>query len=320
MKVCVYGCGAIGGLLAARLVRSGASVSVLARGEHLAAIQTNGLTLLEGDQRFVAEVAASDTPDALGVQDIVILAMKGHSIAAAAPDIPLLLGAKTIVVTAANGIPWWYFHGLAHDFGAPELKSVDPGRQLWNSIGPERAIGCVVYPAARVEAPGVVRHMFGDRFAIGEPDGRISGQLETFAALLVAGGFDATVQTDIRIDIWTKLVANAAFNPVSVMTGKTLGAMIEDQATARLLEQIMQEVAAVADALGVTVAMTPTQLFEATSQLGDHKTSMLHDYEAGRMLELEPIVGAVLELAAVRGVAVPTLRMAYQLVAEKTGS
>ncbi len=184
MKVCVYGCGAIGGLLAARLVRSGASVSVLARGEHLAAIQTNGLTLLEGDQRFVAEVAASDTPDALGVQDIVILAMKGHSIAAAAPDIPLLLGAKTIVVTAANGIPWWYFHGLAHDFGAPELKSVDPGRQLWNSIGPERAIGCVVYPAARVEAPGVVRHMFGDRFAIGEPDGRISGQLETFCRAL----------------------------------------------------------------------------------------------------------------------------------------
>ncbi len=146
------------------------------------------------------------------------------------------------------------------------------------------------------------------------------GNWKLFAALLVAGGFDATVQTDIRIDIWTKLVANAAFNPVSVMTGKTLGAMIEDQATARLLEQIMQEVAAVADALGVTVAMTPTQLFEATSQLGDHKTSMLHDYEAGRMLELEPIVGAVLELAAVRGVAVPTLRMAYQLVAEKTGS
>jgi 2-dehydropantoate 2-reductase len=317
MKVCVYGCGAIGSLLAARLARGGATVSVVARGENLTAIQNKGLTLLEGGQSFVAHVAASDTPGALGPQDVVFLTMKGHSTPEITPKIPMVLGPQTVVVTAANGIPWWYFYGLDDPLGEPEISSVDPGRQLWNNIGPERALGCVVYPAARLEAPGVVRHVFGNQFAIGEPNGKASKRLVAIAGLLGSGGFVASVETDIRAEIWTKLVANAALNPVSVMTGKSLGGMIKDEATHKLLAQIMHEVVSVADALGEQVAMPPEKLLEATQQLGDHKTSMLQDYQAGRPLELQTIVGAVLELAAMKGIATPNLQMAYRLVQKR---
>jgi 2-dehydropantoate 2-reductase len=317
MKVCVYGCGAIGSLLAARLARGGATVSVVARGENLTAIQNKGLTLLEGGQSFVAHVAASDTPGALGPQDVVFLTMKGHSTPEITPKIPMVLGPQTVVVTAANGIPWWYFYGLDDPLGEPEISSVDPGRQLWNNIGPERALGCVVYPAARLEAPGVVRHVFGNQFAIGEPNGKASKRLVAIAGLLGSGGFVASVETDIRAEIWTKLVANAALNPVSVVTGKSLGAMIKHEATHKLLAQIMYEVVSVADALGEQVAMPPEKLLEAIQQMGDHKTSMLQDYQAGRPLELQTIVGAVLELAAMKGIATPNLQMAYRLVQKR---
>ncbi len=320
MKVCVYGCGAIGGLLAARLARSEAGVSVVARGEQLSAINENGLTLIEEDgTEHRTTVPAADDPASLGPQDVVILAMKAHSVSAIAPEISPLLGADTTVVTASNGIPWWYFYGLSDEQDAPELKCVDPGRQLWRMIGPERAIGCVVYPAARVEAPGIVRHMFGHKFSIGEPNGKSSYRVAAIAELLGAAGFETAVHTDIRVHMWTKLVANAAYNPVSVMTGKTLAAMIDDEATRRLLEQIMNEVADVARSLDIEIAMSPQQLLEVTRKLGDHKTSMLHDYEAGRPLELEPIVGTVAELAAVKGVATPNLNMAYQMVSAKSG-
>jgi 2-dehydropantoate 2-reductase len=319
MKVCVYGCGAIGSLLAARLARGGAAVSVVARGENLTAIQNKGLTLLEGGQSYVAHVAASDTPGALGPQDVVFLTMKGHSTPEITPKIPMVLGPQTTVVTAANGIPWWYFYGLDDPLGEPEISSVDPGRQLWNNIGPERALGCVVYPAARLEAPGVVRHVFGNQFAIGEPNGKASKRLVAIAGLLGAGGFVASVETDIRAEIWTKLVANAALNPVSVVTGKSLGAMIKHEATHKLLAQIMYEVVSVADALGEQVAMPPEKLLEAIQQMGDHKTSMLQDYQAGRPLELQTIVGAVLELAAMKGIATPNLQMAYRLVQKRIG-
>jgi 2-dehydropantoate 2-reductase len=318
MRVCIYGCGAIGGLLAGWLSRSGAAVIEVARGEHLSAIQSKGLTLLEGDQSFVADVAASDNPAELGEQDLVILAMKGHSVPAIAPEISHLLGAQTAVLTAANGIPWWYFYGVQNEVGTPELVSVDPGKQLWNAIGPERALGSVVYPAASIEAPGVVRHIFGNKFSLGEPAGVRSERLAAIAKLLAAAGFEVSLENDLRTEIWTKLVANAAFNPVSVMTGKTLGAMIDDQAINKLLTQIMDEAVLVAESVGVTPAMSPEQLLTATRVLGDHKTSMLQDFAAGRALELEPIVGAVLELAQLRGVATPNLQMVYQLVKSRS--
>jgi 2-dehydropantoate 2-reductase len=318
MKICIYGCGAIGGLLAARLSQSGAIVSVIARNEQLQAINENGLTLIdEGGEESSAFVMASDDPAAIGPQDVVFLTMKAHQVPAVAAKISLLFGDDTIVVNAANGLPWWYFHGLTDELGSPELKTVDPGRRLWSTISPKRAIGCVIYPAARIDAPGVIRHMFGNQFAIGEPDGSVSPRLATVADLLGDAGFSVQVEQDIRTDIWTKLVANAAYNPVSVITGKPLGAMIEDESTFNLLEQIMNEVVAVAQSLNVSVAMTPQQLLTATKQLGAHKTSMLQDYEAGRKLELEPISGAVAELAMLKGIEVPNLNRVYKMVLAK---
>jgi len=318
MKVCVYGCGAIGGLLAARLAASGAAVSVVARGKQLEAIRESGLRLLppDGGKANVAHVAATDDPTEFPPQDVVFLTMKSHAVPEVAPFIEPLLGPETMVVTATNGIPWWYFYGLEGRYGSPELSSVDPGRRLWNAIGPERAIGCVVYPAGAVTSPGVVQHIFGDRFALGEPATGQSERLCKITGLLRAAEFDAPVQDDIRVDIWTKLVANAAFNPVSVMTGKSLGAMIDDPAVNSLLLSIMQEVVDVAAALGVRPALTPVELIDAMRALGAHDTSMLQDWRAGRALELGPVVQVVLELAAWRGVATPSLSMAAALVAE----
>jgi len=315
MKICVYGCGAIGSLLAVRLSAAGNEVCAVARGEHLAAIQSGGLTLLaDGTDSITAGIVASDDPALLGEQDFVFLTMKSHAVPAIADAIAPLLGEHTAVVTATNGIPWWYFCGVPNVSEPPELRSVDPGKKLWRAIGPERALGCVVYPAAVVVEPGVVKHVFGDRFAIGEPNGSSSQRIEALANCLQAAGFVAPIREDIRGDIWTKLVANAAFNPVSVITGKTLGGMIDDEATCNLLRNIMEEVTAVADAYGVATSMTADELIDATRQLGAHKTSMLQDFEAGRALELGPIVGAVRELGALRGVAVPNLTMVHQLV------
>lgn len=322
MKICVYGCGAIGSLIAVRLAATDADVriSVVARGPHLDAIRANGLQLLpvEGGEPELVRVTATDDPAELGEQDIVFLTMKSHAVPAIVDKIAPLLGTHTLVVTAANGIPWWYFHGLPGD--VQEIASVDPGLKLWNAIGPRRAIGCVAYPAAKIESPGVVRHVFGDRLTIGVPDGSSRARVNELAKLLESAGFVAPVQDDIRIDIWTKLIANAAFNPVSVMTGKTLGEMIDDEATCGLLRKIMAEAVAVAAAYGVAPAMSPEELLEATRQLGGHKTSMLQDLEAGRGLELGPIVGAVIELAGMRGVPVPNLTMAYELAAARAAA
>ncbi len=316
MKVCIYGCGAIGGLLAVRLAAAGNEVSAVARGDHLAAIQSQGLKLQadEGLVRVTEKINASDDPARLGRQDAVFLTMKAHAVPAIAASIAPLLGENTVVVTATNGIPWWYFFGLANVGDAPELSSVDPGKKLWNAIGPERAVGCVVYPAAVVVEPGLVQHVFGDRFALGEPDGSNSRRVHSLSAVLSSAGFAAPVQSNIRVDIWTKLVANAAFNPVSVITGKTLGEMIDDDATCNLLRTIMDEVAAVAAAQGISPAMTADELIAATRKLGGHKTSMLQDFESGRALELGPVSGAVLELAALYGVEAPNLATVHQLV------
>lgn len=321
LRICIYGCGAIGSLLAARLAASGAEVSAVARGAQLAAIRSRGLRLLptSADVPLQVQLKASASPAELGLQDVVILSMKAHAVAAVAADIGPLLGPDTVVLTASNGIPWWYFFGLENDLGLPELASVDPGRRLWTAIGPERALGCVVYPAASIDAPGVVRHVFGNRFSLGEPNGSSSPRLTAVADILRRADFDAPMQTDIRADIWTKLVASAAFNPVSVITGKTLGAMIDDAATCALLERIMTEVITVATALGVTVRLTPQQLLVAIRSLGDHKTSMLQDMQAGRSLELAPVAGAVLELADLAGAAAPNLAMVCRLVASKVG-
>jgi 2-dehydropantoate 2-reductase len=210
-------------------------------------------------------------------------------------------------VTACNGFPWWYFHRAAGSVLSPTLHSVDPRGALWRLVGPEHAIGCVVYPAVRVLETAVVEHVFGNRFAVGEPDGASSSRVTRLADVLRSAGFDAPIRQDIRLEIWTKLVANAAYNPVSVLTGATLGQMMDDLGTARVLETVMNEAGAVANSVGIRVPIPPRQLMELTRPLASHKTSTLVDFEAGRSLELEPITGAVSELGRLRGVRTPAL-------------
>jgi len=267
MKVCVYGCGAIGSLLAARLSGAGADVSVVARGAQLEALQSCGITVVNpsGVTEPAVTVAATSVAAELGPQDLVIVTLKSHSLAAAAADITSLLGRDTAIVTAGNGLPWWYFYavpGFASD--TPQvggrLTSVDPAGEIWNALGPQRAIGAVIYPAAQLLKPGTVQHLFGDRLTLGEPNGRTTERIQKVAGLLNAAGFDAPVQAEIRGELWTKLMANAAYNPVSVLTGKTLGSMLDDTEVVASLTKIMHEVTAVAHAIHVAIPVAPQHM------------------------------------------------------------
>jgi len=315
-KICIYGVGAIGGLLAGRLALSGRPVTGIARGAQLDAIRRNGLTLHADGESYQAVIECVERPADAGPQDIVIITLKSHTLPAIADDIVPLLGPDTIVVTATNGIPWWYFHGLDVAQAEP-LDSIDPGGALWRNIGPDRAIGAVVFPAARVVEPGVIEHVFGLRVSLGEPDGRATERIRVLSAVLEAAGFDAPVREDIRGELWAKLIANAAYNPVSILTGSTLGGMLDDPDTYSVLERLMNECTAVAVALGVGTTMAPAELLERTRALGTHKTSMLQDLEAGRSVELDPIVGSVHELAGRVGVETPTLDFVLALARQR---
>jgi len=315
-KICVYGVGAIGGLLASRLAMAGHPVTGIARGPQLDAIRHNGLTLLADGESHQVSIECVERPADAGPQDIVFLTLKSHVLPAIAADIGSLLGPKTIVVTAMNGLPWWYFFGTGQTDNTP-LESVDPGGALWRNIGPERAIGAVVFPAARVVEPGVIEHVFGTRFALGEPDSRSSERISALSAVLEEAGFSAPVLADIRTELWTKLVANAAYNPISILTGSTLGALLDDPGTTAVLERLMNECTAVANALGIEPTMPPAELLERTRALGAHKTSMLQDLEAGRSVELDPIVGSVHELAERAGVDTPALDFVVALARQR---
>jgi len=306
-RICIYGVGAIGGFLAARLADSGEDVSGISRGEQLAAIRERGLTLIQDGQRLTPSFECVEHPAELGPQDFVFLTMKSHTAPAIAAHIGPLLGPDTVVVTAFNGFPWWYFHTEEISGELSVLDSVDPGGVLWESIGPERAIGSVVYPAARVAEPGVIEHVFGNRFSFGEPDGSGSGRLQELSQLMTRAGFEVAAIPNIRVEIWVKLVANAAFNPVSLLTGQTLSEMLENEETHARLETIMTEAEAVADALGIMLPMGPGELLELSRPFGAHKTSMLQDFEAGREVELDTIVGSITELARVYNIATPVL-------------
>ncbi len=319
-RVCVYGCGAIGSLLAYRLAAV-SDVSVVARGAQLEAIRRQGLRCIDsnGAAQPPVSLCATDDPATLTEQDAVFLTLKAHDLPAAASRIAPLLGAQTPVVTAANGFPWWYFEGAERPSGLNYLEAVDPGGELWRAIQPARAIGCIVYPAATLVSPGEVRHVFGERFTLGEPAGGRSERLERLAELLGAAGFAVHVPDDMRPELWSKLMANAAYNPVSVLTGMTLGEMIADPATGALLKRVMGEVATLAEALGSGVAMTADELLEATRPLGAHRTSMFQDVAAGRKPETGPVLDALLTLATHAGIATPTLATVRALLAAKLG-
>ena len=314
MKICIFGAGAVGGYLGAELALAGSQVTLIARGPHLEAMRKNGLTLLIGDQKKVAKVSCTDDPSEIGPQDAVIVTLKAHSVSAAADKIRTLLGPETPVVTAQNGILWWYFYKLAGPWQDRRLESADPGGRIWNTLGPERAIGCVVYPSCETVEPGVVRHLDGNRFMLGEPDGSESVRVKAISKALSAAGLKAPVRGNIRDDIWLKLWGNVSFNPVSVLTRATLKQMTEDEGTRSVIRQLMLEAKAVGEKLGVKFGIDVETRIGWAGKVGDHKTSMLQDLEKGRPMEIDALVGAVSEMGRVVEVPTPTIDMILNLV------
>jgi 2-dehydropantoate 2-reductase len=314
VKICIYGAGAIGGYLGALLSGTDAEVTLIARGPHLKAMQQDGLTLLSGDERRTVRVRATDDPREAGPQDYVILALKAHSVAPILDQLQPLLGPGTAVVTAQNGILWWYFHGLEGPWAGRRLESADPGGRIWQGLGPERAIGCVVYPSCEIVSPGVVRHLEGTRFMLGEPDGSKSDRVTALGEVLTAAGLKAPVRRRIRDDIWFKLLGNATFNPVSVLTRATLEQMGTDPGVRDVIRTLMAEAVAVATQLDVRFAMDIEKRIDAAVEVGAHKTSMLQDFEQGRALELDALVAAVVEMGQLVGVPTPTLAQVLALV------
>jgi 2-dehydropantoate 2-reductase len=318
MKFCVYGAGAIGGYLAVELALSGQEVCVVARGPHLEAIRQHGLKLLIHGREKTAKIAASEDPRDFGVQDVVICALKAHQAYDSASAFAPLLGPATAVLTAMNGIPWWYFYGVGGRFEGRRLQSVDPGGRQWEAVGPQRAIGCVVEPACEVLAPGIITHRDFNRFIIGEPDGSRSARVVALAEALTQAGFDAPVRDNIRWNIWLKLWGNVCFNPISVLTGATLDRITGEPKLRALCKTMMLETQAVNEALGVQIpaAMMDRRLDAAGSIVG-HKMSMLQDLERGRSLEIDALVTAVAELARLTGIPTPVVDAVLVLVQER---
>jgi len=314
MKVCIYGAGAIGAYLGVALVDGGCDVSMVARGPHLQAMRQNGLTLESAGATRTVPIRCTDDPAELGPQDYVILTLKAHSVPSAIDAIATLLGPETAIVTAQNGILWWYFYALPGPWENHHLETADPGGRIWESLGPQRAIGCVVYPSCEIVAPGVVRHNEGNRFMLGEPDGRKSDRVRALAEAMTAGGLKAPVRPRIRDDIWFKLLGNATFNPVSVLTGATLEQMGRDAGTRSVIKTLMQEAEQVAEKLGVKFPMDLDRRIDGATAVGAHKTSMLQDFELGRPLELDALVASVAEIGRLVAVPTPTLDVVLALV------
>jgi len=317
MKICVYGAGAIGGLIGAHLARIGQDVTLIARGEHLAAMRARGLKVSGASGHFTVMPRVTDDPAEAGAQNFVIVALKAHQVAGIADRMAPLLGPETAVVMAVNGVPWWYFHGIEGPLADRRLASVDPDGEQWDLIGPQRVIGCVIYPAAEITAPGEIRHIVNDRLSIGEPDGSKSARARLLSRALIKAGFKSPVKTDIRTEIWVKLWGNVAFNPISALTGATLKAICEDPGTRAAARSIMNEAEAVANKLGVTMPIDVESRIDGAASVGEHKTSMLQDFERGRPIELDAIVGAVAELGDIVGVETPMVDAIYALTRRK---
>ena len=317
MKICIYGAGAIGGFLGVQLLRAGADVSLVARGAHLAAMRERGLKLLIGDEARVVRPRCTDNPAELGPQDFVIVCLKAHSITGVIDAMQPLLGARTRIVTAVNGIPYWYFykHGGRHE--GSTLESIDPGSRQWRELGPERAIGCIVYPATEIEAPGVIRHVYGNNFPLGEPSGEITPDVKNLSDLFVSAGMKAPVLDRIRDEIWLKLWGNVCFNPISALTHATLDVICTDPQTRALSKTVMLEAQAIAESFGVKFRVDVERRIEGARKVGAHKTSMLQDLERGRSVEIDPLVTVVQEMGRMTAIATPALDAVLALVSQR---
>jgi len=308
MKICIYGAGAIGGYMGVMLADSEVEVSLIARGDHLAAIQKDGLTVLfkDGSQRR-KKMAATDNPADLGPQDFVIIALKAHQAWEVADQMKPLLGPETAVVTAQNGMPWWYFYGFEGQYANLRIESVDPDDRQWNAIGPERAIGCTVYPAAEIIEPGIIRHTYGDRFGIGEPSRQETRRVRNLGDMMEAGGLKPRIYPDIRNDIWLKLWGNLCFNPISALTRATLDVVATDPGTRALAHNMMGEAESIARRIGVHFRVDIERRIDGAARVGAHRTSMLQDLDKGRPIELDALLSSVREIGRMVDVATPSI-------------
>jgi 2-dehydropantoate 2-reductase len=314
MKICIFGAGAIGGYMGAKLAKAGAEVSLVARGPHLAAMKANGLTLIEEGETKTFAVNASDDPAALGPQDYVIVTLKAHSVPPVVDRMQPLIGPETTIVSGVNGVPWWYFHKIGGPLEGTRLASVDPGDAQWTGFGPDRVLGCVVYPAAEVTRPGVVKHIEGNRFSLGEPDGSKSERATRLSQALAAAGLKAPVRPKLRDEIWVKLWGNLSFNPISALTHATLDVLCTDPGTREVARNMMLEAQAIAESLGVKFPIDVDRRIEGGAAVGAHRTSMLQDLDAGRPMEIDALLGSVQELGRVTGTATPTIDTVLALV------
>ncbi|MEM1343984.1 MAG: 2-dehydropantoate 2-reductase [Pseudomonadota bacterium] len=315
MKICVFGAGAIGGYLAAGLGQlEDIEVSVIARGKHLAAIQEGGLTLKKDGAETTVAIKAALDPREIGPVDVVFNCLKAHQSWESASYIVPLLHESTAVVCCQNGVPWWYFHKVGGEHDGKRLDAVDRGNRQWELIGPERAIGCSVYPAAEIEAPGIVKHVYGDKFALGEPDGAPSERIQAISAVLERAGFRAPVLDDIRSELWLKLWGNLCFNPISALTRGTLDVVAADPTSRETARAMMLEAQAIAESLGSSFRVDVERRINGAAKVGKHRTSMLQDFEAGKAMEIDALVTAVQEMGRITGHPTPTLDVVLGLV------
>jgi 2-dehydropantoate 2-reductase len=315
MKIAIVGVGAIGGFVGIRLVLAGEDVTFIARGPNLEALRTRGLRLVmaDGSEQVAPRVRASADYAAVGPQDLVILAMKAHQVEAVSAEVPKLLGPDTVVIPMQNGIPYWYFHGHPGDLAGARVQSVDPTGSIGRNIPAQRVIGCVVYPATELVAPGVIKHVEGDRFPVGEPDGTESERVARVAKCFVGAGLQAPVLSDIRAEIWLKLWGNLTFNPISALSRATLADICQYPPSRALAAAMMTEAQTIAGKLGITFRVSLEKRIAGAERVGHHKTSMLQDVEAGRALEIDALLGSVVELARLTDTPSPHLDAVYAL-------
>jgi 2-dehydropantoate 2-reductase len=317
VKICIYGAGAIGGYLGFKLAAAGdAEVSFIARRDNLEALRDRGLTVKEGDDERTVPVTATDDPAELGPQDYVIVAVKAQAAPKIVDAMQPLLGPETAVVTAMNGVPWWYFYNLDGPWRDRILYSVDPEGRQWHGIGPERAIGCVVYPAAELEAPGVVAHHYGDRFIVGEPGGEKTDRVQALSRAFTGAGLKAPVR-NIRDEIWVKLWGNLCFNPISALTTATLEDIASDPGTRAVARAMMVEAREIGERLGVKFKVDVEKRIDGAQSVGAHKTSMLQDLERGRSMEIDALLTVVQEMGELVEVETPTIDTVLALVQQR---
>ncbi len=316
MKICIVGAGAIGGLMGAKLALAGEEVTLIARGPHLDAMQKNGLKLIEedGSEHVAKNVKATSKLSEASKQDVVILALKAHQVEPIAKEIPALFHDKTVVVTTQNGIPWWYFQKHGGEFEGRRVETVDPHGNLMASIEVERILGCVVYPAAEIVSPGVIRLIEGNRFPVGELDGSETERVKNITATFVKAGFKSPVLKDIRSEIWLKLWGNLSFNPISALTHSTLVDICQFPLTRQLAANMMTEAQTIAHKLGVEFRVSLEKRIAGAEKVGKHKTSMLQDIEIGRAIEIDALVGAVIELGQLTQTPTPHIDSVYACV------